>query len=178
MYMGVCCRYMIFLISALVVGFLFVPLVFGVILALTGVGNYERFGFSFSDVDEGIFGRVSIIGGTALTDVTGDELNVLAYDSVISISCGWPIPLFRLTMSIDEISYRQTGKSRVVVHAGNTKDLNIHMMAAGAWGIIVAALLAFGSWRCTARFAAIQCCTRCGYDLTGVPGPRCPECGE
>ncbi len=22
------------------------------------------------------------------------------------------------------------------------------------------------------------CCPRCGYDLRGLPEPRCPECGE
>jgi len=42
--------------------------------------------------------------------------------------------------------------------------------------IIVAMPCAVAWWQAFRRFAP-GCCTQCGYDLTGLPEPRCPECG-
>ena len=49
--------------------------------------------------------------------------------------------------------------------------------------IVVLLLMAWPVWRFfrgparRARRAAAGCCRRCGYDLTGLTEPRCPECG-
>ena len=42
-----------------------------------------------------------------------------------------------------------------------------------------AALVLPTGWCCLrARRSSLQGCRACGYDLVGLPGPVCPECGE
>jgi hypothetical protein len=59
----------------------------------------------------------------------------------------------------------------------------------GAWGVqcsltipmALFGLAAGGLWwieRRDRRRALIGHCTKCGYDLTGLPRPHCPECGR
>ncbi len=39
------------------------------------------------------------------------------------------------------------------------------------------AVMTFAIWRFIPKFPA-GCCQQCGYNLTGLPEPRCPECGQ
>ena len=57
--------------------------------------------------------------------------------------------------------------------------LLIWLMAVVAIGVIPFGLLA-GVTHFRNRFSPVHpqgCCERCGYDLRGLPVPRCPECG-
>ena len=45
-----------------------------------------------------------------------------------------------------------------------------------AWPILSLALLLRRRWR-THRRRKLGLCVKCGYNLTGLTSPRCPECG-
>jgi DNA-directed RNA polymerase subunit RPC12/RpoP len=49
-----------------------------------------------------------------------------------------------------------------------------------ALGMLVVSLWCWQRLRheAASRFKQPPRCTRCGYELTGLRGPRCPECGE
>lgn len=183
MYVSVRLRHLMLWSLLTLVLVLCVPVVFGILLALVGVNNYEVLGFSFSDVDDGIFGKISIVGGTIVGDVTGDYAHIGQYDADVIITCGWLVPVAEIASGIAEVIYAEqgtgSGRARTMIHAGETSGLKLRIKAAGVWGILITALLSFGVWRLRpVRVAAIQCCSRCGYDLTASAGSRCPECGQ
>lgn len=55
---------------------------------------------------------------------------------------------------------------------------DLPLVGALVWGLA----LAFGAWDSWRLYRprpepAENCCRKCGYLLTGLPEPRCPECG-
>jgi hypothetical protein len=54
----------------------------------------------------------------------------------------------------------------------------VMILAAGLGLVVVAGALAYGAYRLRPRVRRAQGkCVRCGYLLTGLSEPRCPECG-
>jgi tRNA(Ile2) C34 agmatinyltransferase TiaS len=55
--------------------------------------------------------------------------------------------------------------------------LGTFILAGMAAAAVTTSMLLLASLREDARHH-VKRCGRCGYDLTGVPGDRCPECGS
>jgi hypothetical protein len=55
------------------------------------------------------------------------------------------------------------------------EDGQITIYAAGWWWMLCTVLLIRHARRCR---ASAMSCGSCGYDMHGIPGPNCPECGQ
>lgn len=81
-----------------------------------------------------------------------------------------PSSAWRPTTTEATITTRITGAPPV------TAALHILFIPLLPWGVLCAGVAALLWWR-TPRVFPAGCCQRCGYDLTGVAGAPCPECG-
>jgi hypothetical protein len=103
---------------------------------------------------------------------------VRAYDGCLAIQFGdgsRPMPL--------GLYYEHEGRPHI------KWDAKLYPPGNGAWGLQVSlafpialfGLPAAGLWwleKRDRRRALIGHCTKCGYDLKGLPAPHCPECGR
>jgi hypothetical protein len=58
----------------------------------------------------------------------------------------------------------------------------LYILVVPFWAIIVLLSVCYSAlmtikWLRRRRRVRENCCTKCGYDLRGLPEPRCPECG-
>jgi hypothetical protein len=51
-------------------------------------------------------------------------------------------------------------------------------LAVASWGLVVGAWVLIAVWARGKRGAGARWCAKCLYDMTGLPGMRCPECGR
>lgn len=59
----------------------------------------------------------------------------------------------------------------------NTLTLSVHYVPLWPWALGLTGVSVW-LWCRMRRTVPVGCCARCGYDLKGFRGDRCPECGE
>jgi hypothetical protein len=109
-----------------------------------------------------------------------------AIDQLATGAYGWPVVCMKGEMEVRASGSQHVGAWLVAPRQpGWSMDLALPLVplpgglavSSAAWSLIWAGgFVLVPALRRHAR-AAVGCCPACGYDLTGVPSPRCPECG-
>ena len=65
----------------------------------------------------------------------------------------------------------------VISHTDEPFQIAAIAFVIGVAVVVGGFLLIYASDRIMAKRVPVNCCSNCGYDLRGLPGRRCPECG-